>query len=185
MNERQSQLKVRGGGGVFADPVSWQGILNIMPAGAYTCDAAGLITYFNPLAGAVWGRTPKLRDPADRYCGAYKLYSSNGAPIPHDECWMALALREGKNYNGREIQIEQPDGNRVFAMAYAYPLRDSQDQIIGAVNFLVATTAQKEIEYYPIKTRSSVSRHYAFVLAAIEGAASSLAGMIWETSAFS
>jgi len=34
--------------------------LDILPAAAYTCDANGLITYFNKHAELVWGRTPLL-----------------------------------------------------------------------------------------------------------------------------
>lgn len=42
-------------------------LLDVLPAGAYTCDAEGLITYFNQRAAQVWGREPKLNDPVDRY----------------------------------------------------------------------------------------------------------------------
>jgi PAS domain-containing protein len=38
-----------------------------LPAAAYTCDAEGLITYFNQRAVELWGREPKLNDPVDRY----------------------------------------------------------------------------------------------------------------------
>jgi PAS domain-containing protein len=42
-------------------------LLDVLPAAAYTCDAEGLITYFNRRAVEVWGREPKLNDPVDRY----------------------------------------------------------------------------------------------------------------------
>lgn len=38
-----------------------------LPAAAYTCDADGLITYFNERAVDLWGRAPRLNDPLDRY----------------------------------------------------------------------------------------------------------------------
>jgi two-component system sensor kinase FixL len=164
---------------------SWRSILDSIPAGAYTCDAAGLITYFNPLAEAVWGRAPKLRDPADRYCGSFKLYSSNGALIRHDECWMALALQKGKKYNGREIVIEQPGGGRILAMAYANPLRDNQGQIIGAVNLVIDITAQKKLEADRRKTRSIVTKYHDATLAIIEVGVAALTSATWATSAFS
>ena len=44
-------------------------LLEQLPAAAYTCDRDGLITYFNPQAVELWGRAPKLNDPADRFCG--------------------------------------------------------------------------------------------------------------------
>ena len=68
-------------------------LLEKLPAGAYTCDPEGLITYFNQHAVRLWGRAPKLNDPEDRFCGSFKLFSVDGAPIDHDRCWMALALK--------------------------------------------------------------------------------------------
>jgi PAS domain-containing protein len=46
---------------------AWQGVLDSIPVAAYTCDAAGLITYFNRQAVSVWGRTVNLRDITYRY----------------------------------------------------------------------------------------------------------------------
>jgi len=42
-------------------------LLDRLPAAAYTCDADGLITYFNQRAFEAWGRAPLLGDPLDRY----------------------------------------------------------------------------------------------------------------------
>src|SRR5581483_10850601 len=42
-------------------------LLDNLPAAGYTCDAEGLITYFNRRAVELWGREPKLNDPLDRY----------------------------------------------------------------------------------------------------------------------
>ena len=44
---------------------------------------------------------------------------------------MALALL-GAAYHGREIVIERRDGSRTSGLAYAYPLRNDRDEIIGA-----------------------------------------------------
>jgi PAS domain-containing protein len=47
---------------------SWfRRLLDKLPAAAYTCDATGLITYYNRRAVEAWGREPKLNDPIDRY----------------------------------------------------------------------------------------------------------------------
>ena len=35
-------------------------LLDALPAGAYTCDAQGLITYYNRQAVQLWGREPRL-----------------------------------------------------------------------------------------------------------------------------
>jgi two-component system sensor kinase FixL len=47
--------------------LEFQRLLAKLPAAAYTCDADGLITYFNERAVELWGREPKLNDPVDRY----------------------------------------------------------------------------------------------------------------------
>jgi PAS domain S-box-containing protein len=112
-------------------------LIEVLPAGAYTCDAQGLITYYNRHALALWGRAPKLHDPVDRFCGSFRLFGVDGTPIPHDACWMALALRDRREYLGHEIVIERPDGNRVTALAYASPYLDEAGCLSGAVNVLV------------------------------------------------
>ena len=121
-------------------------LLDKLPAGAYTCDPQGLITYYNPQVVAIWGRAPKLNDPTDRFCGSFKLFSSEGNAINHDRCWMALALNQNSEYNGHEIVIERPDGQRLTALAYANPIRDDDGTLLGAVNVLIDITDRKRAE---------------------------------------
>jgi PAS domain S-box-containing protein len=121
-------------------------LLAKLPAAAYTCDADGLITSFNERAVQLWGREPMLNDPADRFCGSFRLFSPDGAPIPHDECWMALALRDRKAYNEQEIVIERRAGDRCLVLAYASPFLDERGNLIGAVNVLVDITDRRRAE---------------------------------------
>ena len=121
-------------------------LLETLPAGAYTCDPDGLITYFNPHAVRLWGRAPKPNDPVDRFCGSFELYSREGVPIAHDQCWMALALKTGQEYIRQEIAIQRPDGTRIAVLAHAAPIHDEAGQLLGAVNILVDVTEQKRIE---------------------------------------
>jgi PAS domain S-box-containing protein len=120
--------------------------LEKLPIAAYTCDPDGLITYFNPQAVQLWGRAPKLNDSEDRFCGSFKLFSANGLPVAHEQCWMALALQMKQGYNGHEIIIERPDGSRLVVLAYANPLQDASGKILGAVNLLVDITERKRAE---------------------------------------
>src|SRR5438477_2084039 len=80
-------------------------LLEKLPAAAYTCDCLGLITYFNKHAARLWGREPRLNDPVDRFCGSFRLFSSDGFPIRHEQCWMARTLHENLEYNGHEILV--------------------------------------------------------------------------------
>ena len=131
---------------VFDNELPFRAFLERLPAGAYTCDANGLITYFNQHAVQLWGRKPKLNDPIDRFCGSFKLFAIDGSPILHEECWMALALKNLCEYNGHEIMIERPDGQRLTALAHASPIHNEMGRLIGAVNVLVDISDRKRSE---------------------------------------
>jgi len=121
-------------------------LLDTLPAGAYLCDTEGLIIYYNEHAVQLWGRAPALHDPADRFCGSFKLFSADGSPIKHDECWMALALRNERAYDGREIIIERPDGERITCLAHVSLIHNDHGQVLGAMNVLVDITGRKRAE---------------------------------------
>ena len=87
-----------------------------------------------------------MNDPMDRFCGSFKLFSPDGSPIAHDQCWMALALKMNREYNKREIVIERPDGQRLSALAHANPIHDESGQLLGAVNVLVDISDRKRAE---------------------------------------
>ncbi|HKH77742.1 MAG TPA: PAS domain S-box protein, partial [Rubrobacteraceae bacterium] len=143
-NEVDEVLRVEPASG--AAGLQFRRLLQKLPAGAYTCDAEGLITYYNQHAERLWGRAPKLNDPADRFCGSFKLFATDGTPITHDRCWMARALKTDREYNRREIVVERPDGQRLTALAHANPIHDESGELIGAVNVLVDITERKRAE---------------------------------------
>src|SRR5262249_14443814 len=126
--------------------IPYQDLLERLPVGAYTCDCEGLITYFNEAAVKIWGRAPKLNDPVDHYCGPFQQFAADGTPVAHDESWMALALKTGKEWNGQEIVIERPDGTRIWALAHASPIRDHEGQLVGAVNVLVDDSHRRQAD---------------------------------------
>jgi two-component system CheB/CheR fusion protein len=127
-------------------------LIEKLPTGAYTCDRDGLITYYNDRAVQLWGRAPKLHHPDDRYCGSFRLYTHDGAPMAHDACWMARALREERDFDGEEVHIERPDGTRVAALAHASPLRDEAGEIVGSLNILVDISDRKRAELVLVRS---------------------------------
>jgi PAS domain-containing protein len=158
-------------------------ILGIIPAAAYTCDGAGRITYFNPIAQAVWGRAPRLRDEGERYCGSYRLYSVDGVRIAHEECWMALALLQGRAYHGHAIVIERRDGTRTIGKAHAHPLRNNEGRLVGALNLVADITGLTGAEARPSMPHDA-SHAYSATLAMIEIAVSFLTSIRWENPSF-
>lgn len=120
-----------------------QELLSAIPAAIYTTDAAGKITYFNEAAAEFAGRRPQL---GEEWCVTWKLYKPDGTFLPHDQCPMAIAIKEGHAVRGVEAVAERPDGTRVPFIPYPTPLRDGDGNIIGAINMLVDISQRKEAE---------------------------------------
>ena len=59
-------------------------LMNILPVAVYTCDKNGFITYFNRSAAELWGKEPEIGK--DLWCGSYKVFNTEGDPIPFDKC---------------------------------------------------------------------------------------------------
>jgi PAS domain S-box-containing protein len=119
-------------------------LLEALPAAVYTTDAAGRITFYNEAAVALAGRRPELG--TDHWCVTWRLYWPDGTPMRHDECPMAIALREGRAIRGAEAVAERPDGSRVPFIPYPTPLFDDAGTLIGAVNMLVDISDRKKAE---------------------------------------
>src|SRR6185437_4000046 len=65
-------------------------------ARVYACDIDGLIVRVNRLACELWGRSPKLLDTAQRFCGSFRVESLDGDFIPPSETPMARAVLAGE-----------------------------------------------------------------------------------------
>jgi PAS domain S-box-containing protein len=121
-----------------------QDLLAAVPAAIYTTDAEGRITYFNDAAVDLAGRTPTLG--SDEWCVTWKLYNPDGTPLPHDQCPMAIALREGRPIRNAEAVAERPDGTRVPFIPFPTPLRDASGKVVGAINMLVDISERRQAE---------------------------------------
>src|SRR5579883_1698607 len=119
-------------------------LLEALPAAVYTTDAAGRITFYNDAAVKLAGRRPALG--SDEWCVTWRLFWPDGRPMAHDECPMAVALKENRPIRGQEAIAEGPDGTRVPFIPYPTPLRDASGALVGAVNMLVDITDRKKAE---------------------------------------
>jgi len=119
-------------------------MLDALPAAIYTTDAEGRLTHFNSAAVEFSGRVPQLG--SDQWCVSLKLYHLDGTPMPHDECPMAIALKEGRTVRGVQAIAERPDGTRVWFEPYPTPLRDAEGRIVGGINMLLDITERKQAE---------------------------------------
>lgn len=112
---------------LFDDP----SVLELMPTGVYIIDDEGLIRGFNEKACGFWGQTPKIRDHANRFCGAYTP--------------MAAAVQEGTVCNNMEATLLRTDGTEITVVINISPLRDDTGKIVGAINAFQDITEVKEV----------------------------------------
>jgi PAS domain S-box-containing protein len=118
-------------------------LLQTLPAAVYTTDIEGRITFYNDAAVAFAGRRPSI---GEKWCVSWRLYRPDGSYLPHDQCPMAVTLKEGRAVRGAEAIAERPDGSRVWFTPYPTPLTDPSGKMVGAVNMLVDITDRKQGE---------------------------------------
>jgi PAS domain S-box-containing protein len=119
-------------------------VLDVLPSAVYVTDACGRILYYNRAAASLWGREPALFESF--WCGSWKLYRPDGTVLPHDQCPMAITLKQGRPVRGVEAVLERPDGTRIPFIPYPAPLFDAAGTLVGAVNMMVDISGQKTSE---------------------------------------
>src|ERR1043165_2386103 len=119
-------------------------IIDALPAAIYATDAEGRLTHFNRAAVELSGRVPELG--TDHWCVTWKLYYPDGKPMRHDECPMAVCLRERRPVMDSEAIAERPDGTRFWFQPYPTPLFDESGNLIGGINMLLDITERKNAE---------------------------------------
>jgi PAS domain S-box-containing protein len=117
-----------------------------LPFAVYVCDRDGLVLRYNRRAAELWGRSPKLGDPNERFCGSYRMFRPDGSLLPHHQCPMADVLRTGVSVRQQEVHIERPDGLRGIALVDIEAIKDSDGNIVGAVNCFQDITERKRSE---------------------------------------
>jgi PAS domain S-box-containing protein len=141
-------------------------LLEGLPAAIYTTDVDGRITFYNEAAAELWGCRPEIGTAT--WCGSWKLYHPDGAPMPHHLCPMAMALKQRRPVRGAEAIAERPDGTRVAFIPYPTLLHDAAGGIVGAVNMLVDITDQKASEERLRLLASEVDHRAKNMLAVIQ-----------------
>jgi PAS domain S-box-containing protein len=116
-------------------------LLQALPVAIYTTDAEGRITFYNEAAADLWGYRP---EPGANWCGSWRLYHLDGRPMAHEECPMAVTLREGRPVRGVEAIAERPDGRRVRFQPWPTLLTDASGRTVGAINLLIDVTDRRE-----------------------------------------
>jgi two-component sensor histidine kinase len=74
------------------------------------------------------------------------MFRPDGNLLPHHQCPMADVLRTGISVRAQEVHIERPDGVRGIALVDIEAIKDSDGNIIGAVNCFQDITERKRSE---------------------------------------
>jgi PAS domain-containing protein len=106
--------------------------LDTLPVPVYITSDTGMITYYNRACVAVAGRRPRLG--RDRWCVTWKLYRKDGQFLPHDQCPMAVAVKEKRTVRGVNAVARRPDGSEFSFQPYPTPVLDDGGNIACAVN---------------------------------------------------
>ena len=112
----------------------YQDLIDSDSAAIFSCDASGVITYFNNRATGLWGSEPSLGVTHDEFCGSRMLYRANGKYVSIDQSPMAVVLA-GKieGIYDAEAHIQRSDGSRIVVVVNIAPLIDDNGVIVGAV----------------------------------------------------
>jgi PAS domain S-box-containing protein len=119
----------------------WREVLDELPAPIYTTDAEGAVTYWNRACVELAGREPQLGE--DKWCVTWRIYSTTGDRVPHDQCPMAEAIKEQRIVRDAVAIAERPDGSRIAFRPYPTPLFDERGNITGAINLLIDVTDEQ------------------------------------------
>ncbi len=144
-------------------------IMEALPAAVYTTDANGRITFYNQAAVEFSGRVPTLG--SDEWCVSWRLYWPDGTPMKHEDCPMAVALREGRAIRDEEAIAERPDGTRVPFIPYPTPLFDDAGNVVGAINMLVDITDRKKGEEHLKRLIDELNHRVKNTLATVQSLA--------------
>lgn len=121
--------------------IDWRAVLDALPVPIYVTDAEGGVTYWNRACVAFAGREPELGQ--DRWCVTWKIFTTTGEFLPHDQCPMAQAIRQRRIIRDQVAIAERPDGTRAAFRPYPTPLFNDDGSLRGAVNMLIDVTEEQ------------------------------------------
>lgn len=115
--------------------------LNALPVPVYVTDADGMVSYWNSACAEFAGREPQLGK--DRWCVTWELHTTADEELPHEQCPMAVAVREKRAVRGEVAIAMRPDGSRKAFTPYPTPLFGADGELVGAINLLIDVSQEQ------------------------------------------
>src|SRR4051812_47687967 len=119
---------------------------SLLPAGIFTCNADGRITFFNRRAAELWGRTPGLNERVEDFYAGCKMFLTDGTTVPPQEAPMLSALRRGRPCRDVETVFWRPDGSRFVISINIDLAYDARGKVCGAISVFQDITHRKRTE---------------------------------------
>ncbi|HEX2652506.1 MAG TPA: PAS domain S-box protein [Xanthobacteraceae bacterium] len=110
-------------------------LLEALSVAVYMTDATGFLTFYNSEAARLWGTRPPIG--STQWSGAFRLFTRDGTPVPHNRCPEALTLQGEALTESRELVAERPDGTLMAFLSCPSLLRDQSGNVVGSINVLV------------------------------------------------
>ena len=108
-----------------------ENVLDTLPIGVWITDKGGKIISGNPVGHRIWGGA---RYVGINQYGEYKgWWADSGKKIEGEEWALARAITKGETSIGEVIDIECFDGSRKTILNSAVPIRDRNQEMMGAI----------------------------------------------------
>ena len=137
-------------------------LLDSLPVALYLCGKDGRLLRYNQRCAELWGRSPSLHDPAERYCGFPRGFGTDGTPLSEKNCPVVEVLRTGQPLRDIEIVGEQPNGRRVNVLISIDPVIGADGEILGTLVALQDLTAHKKLEQAVTRRMAEQAALYEF-----------------------
>src|SRR5215212_7797014 len=141
LTNAQAETHLNSALAAIGDGSDWRSVLDQLPVPIYTVDAHGAVTYWNQACVHFAGRRPELG--TDRWCITWKIYTTTGELLPHDQCPMAQAVRASHPIRGEVAIALRPDGSRIAFTPYPTPLFGDDGELTGAINMLIDVSEEQ------------------------------------------
>jgi PAS domain S-box-containing protein len=121
-----------------------QKVLEVLPVGVWIIDRDGKVVHGNPASQCIW---KGARFVGIEQYGEYKGWRlDTGQKIEPAEWAAARAIQQGETTIDEEVEIECFDGTRKIILHAAVPVKNEQQEIIGAIVVNQDITERKKAE---------------------------------------
>jgi len=110
-------------------------LLELLPVGAFVCDAAGVILRYNRRAAEIWRRVPKPAQTHRDFSSTSRFFAVDGTPDAYS--LLERVLETGVPIRDVERRVERADGSTAFLSVSIGALHDADGNITGAVGCVV------------------------------------------------